>query len=112
MTTTVADDRTPAHAGYTWGVVARDRSMSGWGSARGGYSRCAWACPSLEAAEAFLRWVQDRDEMSCVHVVDLRTYRAPRSTAHFHIYVAEPGHVGYPRFSEWGSEADKQEVQS
>lgn len=106
--TKIADDRTPEQAKtYHWGVVARDRFMSGWGGARGGYSRCAWACPSFEAAEQFFKWVENRKEMSCVRVVDLRTYRAPRSTAHFYIYVAEPGHTGYPRFSQWGGESIK-----
>lgn len=90
------DDRTPEQCQtHTWAVVAKDRFMSGWGEAKGGASWVAWACPSLEAAERFQAWVADRSEMRCVRVVLLRTYRVPRSAAHFHVYVANVGHVGY-----------------
>jgi len=74
---------------HIWGVVARDNHMSGWGGASGGYSRCAWALDSYEKAEYFKRWVDSRSEMKYVNIVDLRTYRAPRGTAHFHIYVVD-----------------------
>lgn len=89
-----ADDRTAEQkTTHRWGVVAKDKFLSGWGQAAGGASRCAWACPSLEAAEHALRWVQARGEMRYVSIVDLNTYRAPRGTAHFHIYVANADHV-------------------
>lgn len=47
-----ADDRTAEQRQtHVWGVVARDKFMSGWGLARGGASRCAWAYASLEEAK-------------------------------------------------------------
>lgn len=91
------DDRTEAQKlTHVFAVVARDKFMSGWGEARGGHSRCAWACPSLHLAEQLQGWVADRSEMRNVSVVDLRTYRVPSRTAHFHIYVAEADHPGMP----------------
>jgi len=87
------DDRTEAQKQtHFWAVVARDKFMSGWGGAKGGASRCAWACQSLADAERAEKWVSNRSEMRYVSIVDLRTYRAPRGTVHFHIYVAEAGH--------------------
>lgn len=65
--------------------------MSGWGGAAGGASRCAWAC-SMDDIDKVEKWVRNRSEMRYVNVVDLSTYRAPRGTAHFHIYVCEQGH--------------------
>lgn len=90
------DDRTAEQqATHRWAVVAKDRFMSGWGGARGVASRCAWAvAPDLDV-ERVLRWVQSRSEMRYVNVVDLRSYRAPRGTAHFHIYVAGPEHPAF-----------------
>ncbi len=84
------DDRTDAQKHtHTLAVVARDKFMSGWGGAKGGYSRCAWALePGADLAQ-LERWVRGRSEMQYVSVVDLRTYRAPRGTAHFHIYIAD-----------------------
>lgn len=82
------DDRTEAEkTTHRWGVVAKDKFMSGWGDAKGGASRCAWACPDglLDTVEARIR---RRPDMRYVNVVDLNTYRPPRGTAHFHIYVA------------------------
>jgi len=90
------DDRTPEQQHtHRWAVVARDRFLSGWGQAAGGYSRCAWAVPlgpkgGTMALDAVLWWVQGRREMSHVRVVDLSTYRPPRGTAHFHIYAVDP----------------------
>jgi hypothetical protein len=73
--------------------------MRGWGGAWGGKSRCAWACPSLRAAEVFEKWVRERKEMRYVRVVNLNEYRAPMgTTAHYHVYVADIGHVGYGRW--------------
>ena len=87
------DDRT-AEQKHRWGVVARDKFMSGWGGASRGVSRCAWACHPEENIDRLERWVRGRGEMRHVNVVDLNKYRAPRGTAHFHIYVADPGHPG------------------
>ena len=91
--TKTRDDRTPAQRlTHGWGVVARDRLMSGWGGATGGASRCTWAVEGnngeLEQVE---RWVRSRPEMRYVKIVNLNTYRPPRGTAHFHIYVVEAG---------------------
>ena len=87
------DDRTSEQKqSHTFAVVARDKFMSGWGNARNGSSRCGWACPDMDTANQLLKWVQNRSEMRNVNLVDLRTYRAPRGTAHFHIYVAGPDH--------------------
>lgn len=89
---TIQDDRTTAQRStHQWGVVARDTFMSGWGEAKGGVSRCAWAVPmdtvNIDRVE---QWVRSRKEMRYVNVVDLNTYRPPKGTAHFHIYVVEP----------------------
>lgn len=89
------DDRTAEQRiTHRWAVVARDKFMSGWGGAEGGASRCAWAVPAGEFDRDYLghmlHWVQSRPEMLYVNAVDLDSYRPPRGTAHFHIYVADP----------------------
>lgn len=90
---TKQDDRTPEQKKtHRWGVVARDKFMSGWGGARGGASRCAWACAPDAKLHKLEQWVRSRSEMIHVNVVDLNTYRPPSSTAHFHIYVCEKDH--------------------
>jgi len=76
---------------HRFGVVGRDSFMSGWGGATGGYSRAAWAC-TVENLDNVERWVRNRSDMKYVNVVDLTTYRPPRDTAHFHIYVVDDGH--------------------
>lgn len=88
-----ADDRTDEQrTTHVYGVVARDKFMSGWGGAKGGTSRCAWACAPDASLDRLEAWVRKRSEMRYVSVVDLRTYRAPRGTAHFHIYTCEKDH--------------------
>ena len=68
--------------------------MSGWGGAKGGTSRCAWAFdPSQVNSDRVFNWVKRRKEMTHVNVIDLRMYRAPRGTAHFHIYVCNKDHI-------------------
>lgn len=67
--------------------------MSGWGGATGGASRCAWACAPDVDISRVERWVKSRSEMRSVNLVDLDSYRPPRGTAHFHIYVADRDHV-------------------
>jgi len=87
------DDRTKEQMKtHRWGVVARDKYMSGWGGAAGGGSRCAWACATLADANKAEDWVRGRGDMQYVRVVLLSRYRAPRGTAHFHIYVADQNH--------------------
>ena len=98
------DDRTNDQKDtFRWAVVARDNLMSGWGECKSGYSRCAWACKSLQYAEAAKKWVENREEMKYVNIVDLRTYRPPRGTAHFHIYVADTGHPALRDIERWES---------
>lgn len=91
----IQDDRTEEQRKtHRFAVVARDKFMSGWGGADGGVSRCAWALPgdgsvNIDRVE---NWVKDREEMRNVKVVDLSTYRAPKGTVHFHIYVVDAKH--------------------
>ena len=90
---TKQDDRTAEQKKtHRWGIVARDKFMSGWGGASGGASRCAWACHPEVNTDRVFDWVRNRSEMRYVNVVDLSTYRPPSGTDHFHIYVCDPGH--------------------
>jgi len=72
-------------------ITATDRFMSGWGMAKGGASKCAWACRP-EDAEKVLAWVDSRSDMKYV------AYRGPKDrpwyprAAHVHIYVVTEGH--------------------
>lgn len=75
-------------------IVARDRFMSGWGGASGGASRCAWACHPDVNPDRVFNWVKGRSDMADVNLVDFDTYRPPSGTAHFHVYVCNPGHPG------------------
>jgi hypothetical protein len=91
------DDRTPEQKKtHYWGVVGRDRFMSGWGGAKGGHSRACWVVPMEDAIGSGLdrakEAVEDRSDMQYVNIVNLRTYRPPRGTAHFHIYI----YKGFP----------------
>ena len=91
------DDRTTEQkVTHRWGVVAKDKFLSGWGGARGGASRCAWACAPDADLRQLEKWVRSRPEMLYVNVVDLHTYRPPRGTAHFHIYTCEVDHPSQP----------------
>jgi hypothetical protein len=93
MTCTIEDDRTPdQRRTHTWAVVMRDRFMSGWGGASGGASRCAWAIPPDGDVNKLARWVRSRGDAQYVTVVTLATYRPPRGTVHFQIYVVGPCH--------------------
>jgi hypothetical protein len=91
------DDRTPEQRKtHVWAVVAYDKFMSGWGEAKNGTSRCAWAVPDefvrdgrMDRLEA---WVRNRSDMRYVNVTKLDTYRVPRGTAHFHVYVVGENH--------------------
>lgn len=91
---TTKDDRTEEQKKtHVLAVVARDKFLSGWGGAMDGASRCAWACHPDVNTDRVFNWVQARSEMKHVNLVDLRTYRPPKGTADFHIYVCNPGHV-------------------
>ena len=86
------DDRTEEQkTTHYLAVVARDKCMSGWGGARGGASRAAWAIDPMSEVnpDRVFNWVRSRSEMKYVTLVDLRTYRPARGTAHLHIYVVE-----------------------
>lgn len=85
------DDRTEdQRRTHYLGIVARDKF---WGGAKGGASRVAWAVdPVTVNPDRAENWVKDRGDMTRVSVVDLRTYRVPRGTAHFHVYVVTPNH--------------------
>lgn len=86
------DDRTAEERKtHRWAVVAHDKFMSGWGEAKGGVSRVAWACECQSDAKNVARHIRARSDMKYVNVVFLPTYRAPRSTAHFHVYVIKAG---------------------
>lgn len=87
------DDRTEEQKHtHRWGVVAKDKFMSGWGGAYGGESRCAWACHPDVNIDRVFNWVKSRSEMRYVNIVNLSTYLPPSGTAHFHIYVANADH--------------------
>lgn len=94
MTTTRKDDRTVAqHLSHNWLVVARDRFMSGWGGASGGASIAAWACETMEQAEACEQWVRSRKEMRNVRLVrESKGYVDRIRGAHVHVYVVTDGH--------------------
>jgi len=87
------DDRTTEQKKtHNMAVVAKDKFMSGWGGSSGGASRCAWACDNRADLHTIKNWVDDRDEMIYVNIIELDTYRPPSNTAHFHIYVVEKDH--------------------
>jgi len=89
----IQDDRTPEEKKtHWWGIVSRDKFLSGWGGAIGGVSRCAWACHPAVNTDQVFDWVKSRSDMRYVNLVDLNTYRPPRGTAHFHIYVCGVDH--------------------
>jgi hypothetical protein len=84
------DDRTKAEkATHNWLVTATDNFMSGWGQAKNGLSKCAWAC-KWEDLDKVEKWVRNRSEMKYVNVVNGKWY--PRNAAHVHIYVVHEGH--------------------
>ena len=100
MKTIIKDDRTVSQClTHIWAVVARDSFMSNWGEAANGSSRCAWAVSEEDAKSnaiyKLFEWVKNRSEMKNVSIVNLATYRVPRGTAHFHIYVAGSNHPAF-----------------
>lgn len=95
---TIIDDRTTEQQlTHRYGVVARDKCMSGCGNAAGGYSRCAWACETHADALRMLEWVRSRSEMKHVKTIFIPHYRPSRKTVHYHIYVAGPSHSALQR---------------
>lgn len=76
-------------------VTATDKFMSGWGEAKGGKSKCAWACLP-EHVDHVERWVRARPEMKYVNVTTNTKWRG-YPAAHVHVYVVDEGHpaLGY-----------------
>ena len=84
------DDRTPEQKKtHNWLITATDSFMSGWGEARGGLSKCAWACKS-EHVDKVEEWVRNRGDMKYVNVTCNDWY--PRNAKHVHIYVVDDDH--------------------
>ena len=55
----IEDDRTPEQKKtHVWAVVARDKFLSGWGGARHGASRCAWAISDVNLIDDLEKWVR------------------------------------------------------
>lgn len=91
MHTVIEDDRTPEQQQtHRYGIVAKDKFMSGWGQAANGASWCAWATDNLQDADKLLDWVRRREEMRFIRVVNLAKYKPAYGAAHFHIYVVDP----------------------
>lgn len=86
---TYIDDRTPEQKESHYVLVtATDKFMSGWGGAKGGLSKVAWACTPKQLDKVF-DWVERRSDMKYVNV----HYRSWNPTAaHVHIYVVTEGH--------------------
>lgn len=94
--TTIQDDRTEEQqSSHYWGVIAKDKAMSYWGSATGGVSRVAWACQSHADASKVFDWVESRPEMKNVHITDLRKYSPSKGDAHLHIYLVKETHPAF-----------------
>lgn len=81
------DDRTieqhTTHQTVIWG---RDKFLSGWGQATGGYSWAGWACKPEDTA-ACLQWVQSRGDMRYIRVGGSRP--KGRAVKHVHVYTWE-----------------------
>ena len=71
-------------------VTATDKALSGWGNAKNGVSRCAWACEPKDY-EKVLKWVENRSDMKYVDVKYDGKWH-PKNTAHLQIYVVTDGH--------------------
>lgn len=79
------DDRTPEQRKtHVWLVTATDKFMSGWGEAKGGLSKVAWACETLAEAEKVESWVKNRGDMKYVNIHKGNWYPHAK---HVHIYV-------------------------
>ncbi len=84
------DDRTKEQKKtHTVLITATDRFLSGWGKARNGTSKCAWACKP-EHVNQVLAWVESRNEMKYVNVN--YTGKWYPKAAHVHIYVVNEDH--------------------
>ena len=70
-------------------VTATDKFLSGWGEAKGGLSKCAWACKPEHFDKVF-KWVSNRTDMKYVSYHVNNWY--PKNYEHLHIYVVEENH--------------------
>ncbi len=85
------DDRTKEQMQtHTTLITATDKFMSGWGKAKNGLSKCAWACKPEHADKVF-DWVQNRSDMRYVNMNYSGNWY-PKNAAHLHIYVVNEGH--------------------
>ena len=102
---TVVDDRTTEQKlTHVYGIVGRDSFLSGWGQAKDGYSRAAWACSPDADIRKLEAWVRNRGDMQYVNKINANTYRPPSGTTHYHIYVCEkdhPSQVGIIKSIAW-----------
>ncbi len=71
-------------------ITATDKFMSGWGEAKGGNSKCAWACRPDQDWQRVYEWVKSREEMRRVGIKNGGTWYP--NAAHSHVYVVEDGH--------------------
>jgi hypothetical protein len=79
------DDRTPEQKKtHQWLVTATDRFLSGWGLAKGGLSKCAFACRDYNEAMDAYKWITKRGDMKYVNINTGKWY--PKAK-HVHIYV-------------------------
>lgn len=84
------DDRTPEEKKtHTILITATDSCLSGWGDARGGLSKCAWAVAPDQSWERVFNWVKRRSDMRYVNMTTGKWY--PKAS-HVHIYVVNAGH--------------------
>lgn len=90
---TIEDDRSEEQKlTHVRGVLGYDTFLTGWGRARNGASLACWAVhPEVDIAQVF-EWVSARSDMKDVKIIDLDDYTPPPGTAHFHIYLCDPGH--------------------
>lgn len=84
------DNRTPEQKKtHTVLITATDRFLSGWGLAKNGTSKCAWACRPEQDWRKVYDWVKSRSDMKYVNVQFGKWY--PKA-AHTHIYVVDDNH--------------------
>jgi len=85
------DDRTDEQRKtHTTLITATDKCMSGWGEAKNGLSKCAWACEP-ENCDKVLNWVEGRTDMK--HVGVCYGDWKPRNAEHLHIYAVGDTHT-------------------
>ena len=86
----IEDDRSAEERKtHTVLITATDKFLSGWGCAKGGLSKCAWACKPEHEAKV-LAWVKARSDMKYVNVSYGRWQ--PKNYRHCHIYTVNENH--------------------